>query len=85
MPKKFIDRFLRIDLLIARKATGTPKELSEKLEISESTLYEYLGIMKEIGAPIKYDPVKNTYYYEIIGRFMIKFIEKNIDSGVIGV
>ncbi|MCM5527884.1 HTH domain-containing protein [Parasegetibacter sp. NRK P23] len=77
MPKKFIDRFTRIDQLIARKATGTPQELAERLDISESTLYEYFAVMKDLGAPIKYDKIKCTYYYEINGRFKIKFFEEN--------
>lgn len=75
MPKKFLDRFSRIDQLISTKATGTPQKLAEKLEISESTLYEYFSVMRELGAPIKYDKFKNTYYYEINGRFKIKFFE----------
>lgn len=78
MPKKFFDRFTRIDQLIARKATGTPQELAERLEISESTLYEYFSVMKDLGAPIKYDKIKNTYYYEVNGRFKIKFFEENL-------
>jgi predicted DNA-binding transcriptional regulator YafY len=77
MPKKFFDRFTRIDQLIARKATGTPQELADKLEISESTLYEYFSVMKDLGAPIKYDKFKNTYFYEVNGRFKIKFFEEN--------
>ncbi|MBX9783112.1 MAG: HTH domain-containing protein [Chitinophagaceae bacterium] len=78
MPKKFFDRFTRIDYLIARRATGTPQELADKLEISESTLYEYISVMKDLGAPIKYDKFKNTYYYEVSGRFKIKFFEENL-------
>ena len=75
MPKKFLDRFSRIDQLIYRKATGTPQHLAEKLDISESTLYEYFAVKRELGAPIKYDKFRNTYYYEINGRFKIKFFE----------
>jgi predicted DNA-binding transcriptional regulator YafY len=78
MPKKFFDRFTRIDQLIAWKATGTPQELAEKLEISESTLYEYFSVMKDLGAPIRYDKIKKTYYYEFKGRFKIKFFEENL-------
>lgn len=78
MPKRFFERFNRLDDLIARKATGTPKELADKLEISESTLYEYLIVMKDLGAPIRYDKLRSTYYYEVNGKFQIKFLEDNL-------
>lgn len=58
------------------KATGKPSELAAKLEISESTLYEFLGLMKELGAPIKWDGNRNSYVYEPEGRMRIKF-QKN--------
>jgi len=40
MPQKFIERFKRIDELIALKATGNPEQFAFKLDVSESTLYE---------------------------------------------
>ena len=58
--KKYIDRFKRIDQLIRLKATGTPKELAEKLHISEALLYLTLSEMKELGAPICYDKSSKT-------------------------
>jgi predicted DNA-binding transcriptional regulator YafY len=75
MPKKFIERFARIDYLISKKATGSPSDLAERLEISESTLFEFLSVMKDLGAPIKFDKNRNSYYYESSGRFFIKFFE----------
>ena len=50
--RAFINKLKRIDYLIARKSTGSPAMLAEKLEISETTLFEYLSIMSECGAPI---------------------------------
>lgn len=75
MPKKFIERFERIDYLIARKATGNPSAFAKKMDISESTLYEYLSELKEKGAPIQYNKYKKTYFYSEEGRFKI-FFEK---------
>ena len=60
---KYIDRLNQIDQLIRLKSTGTPKELAEKLNISEALLYKTLNEMKELGAPICYDKVSSTYYY----------------------
>lgn len=76
MPQRFINRFRRIDDLIRRKATGSPSQLANKLEIAESTLYEFLNVMKDLGAPIYYDKTRCSYCYEYDGIFIIGFIEK---------
>ena len=76
MPKKFFDRLSRLDQLIAMKCTGTPGELSERLEISESTLYEFLTLMKDMGAPIRYDKTRRSYIYVPDGKMLIRFEEK---------
>lgn len=49
MPQKFLERFKRIDELIALKATRNPAQLAFKLDISESTLYEFLKALKDLG------------------------------------
>lgn len=49
---------------------------SRKLDISESTLYEFLGLMKDLGAPIKWDNSRNSYVYEPEGKMELKFIKK---------
>jgi predicted DNA-binding transcriptional regulator YafY len=56
-------RLKYIDLLISRSATGTPKNLAQKLNISEITVYRYIREMKELGAPIKYCRSCNSYKY----------------------
>lgn len=76
MAKKVIERFEKIDYLIAKKGTGNPATFANKLNISESTLYEYLNELKEKGAPILYNKYKETYFYYEEGRFKIIF-EKN--------
>lgn len=76
MPRKFIDRFKRIDQIIANKSSGTPAQMANRLGISESTLYEFIAVMKELGAPIQFDKFNQRYYYETEGHFNISFIEK---------
>ena len=58
-----IERLKRIDYLIRHKATVTPAQLAEKLEISESTLYEYLNDMEMLGAEITYNRQSMSYEY----------------------
>lgn len=73
MNRNLLSQIDRINTLIKRKSTGTPKELAEKLKISERTLYNYINIMKELGAPIKYSKSRCSYYYEVQGSFIVKF------------
>ena len=71
-----IHRIERIDQLIRLKATGRPSELAQKLDISESQLYEILNIMKaELGGVILYSKYLQSYYYPRDIRFKCLFEE----------
>jgi len=61
---KYLQRIERIDQLIRLNATGTPKELAERLGVGETVLYETLALMKQYGAPIYYDKGMQSYYYK---------------------
>ena len=74
MQKEIFHRLERIDHLIRIKATGTPTELASKLGISERSVYEYLNLMKELGAPIKFNSYRQSYYYDEDGGFNISFL-----------
>jgi len=82
MPRKFFRRFERIDQFIRLKATGKPSELAERLEISPSTLYEFIGLMKEPGAPIEWDKKQNSYIYDPEGKMTVKFFPKNSSTPI---
>jgi len=70
----YINRIERMDRLIRRKSTGNPKELAEKLNISERWLYIFLDELRsELDCPIRYDRRKRSYVYEIPGRIAIGF------------
>ncbi|WP_340153947.1 hypothetical protein [uncultured Marivirga sp.] len=71
---KMVDKLNRIDQLIRMKATGQPHELASRLEISPSTLYEYIEIMRSVLlAPIRYCHIKRSYVYEKDGKLHIGF------------
>lgn len=78
---KYIERFRRIHTLIRLKATGAPEELSEKIGISESMLYEYLKEMKELGAPIDYCKHRRSYYYGYETELQMRFVKKEPSAG----
>ena len=61
---KYLDRIERLHHLIKRKATGTPKELANRLEVSEASVYEYIKTLKEMGAPVAYDIYRKSYVYD---------------------
>jgi predicted DNA-binding transcriptional regulator YafY len=72
--KSLLHRLIRLDYLIHLKSTGTPSDCAQKIGISERSLYDYLKILKEMGAPIKFSRMRGTYYYHEDGRFRISFI-----------
>ena len=74
--KSLLHRLIRLDHLIALKATGTPSDCAHKIGISERSLYDYLKILKEMGAPITFSRNRRTYYYKEDGRFRISFIAR---------
>ncbi len=74
-----IDRIKRIDHYIRMQATGAPNEFAEKIGISRSMLYNYFNIMKEMGAPIKYNDCTQNFYYEEEGKLNIEFVSELSD------
>lgn len=46
------------------KATGTPKELASRLEMSERNVYRFINILKERGVPVRYNKIKQYYEFE---------------------
>ena len=79
MPKHYFSRLEHLDYLIRVKATGNPRSLAKKLNISLRTVHEYISTLKALGAPINYNRVKGTYYYDENGRFCFKFMKSNPD------
>jgi hypothetical protein len=61
---KYYERLKRIDDLIRRRATGTPKELADKIGVSERWIYECLKEIKLLGGALKYCDKSKTYFYE---------------------
>ena len=49
--------------LIRTKATGTPDDLSQRMNISRATVFRRIDDLKNLGAEIAYDRDRMTYYY----------------------
>jgi len=83
--KSLIQRINKLDYFIQRKGTGSPATLACKIGISERSLYDYLKLMKDMGAPISYSRGCGSYYYKETGSFHITFEESTlcVDSGAV--
>jgi len=71
----FLDRIREMDKLIKQESTGTAYDLSEKLNISKRTVFNYLKWMRQQGAPISYSNKKNSYIYEEDVEFVVAFVK----------
>jgi predicted DNA-binding transcriptional regulator YafY len=71
--KQYLTLLQQLDQFISRKKTGSPPEFARKMGISERSLYEYLKVLKELGAPIRFSRQERSYYYEIDGQFFVSF------------
>jgi predicted DNA-binding transcriptional regulator YafY len=72
--KHYLNLLLQLDQFIRQKGTGNPPEFARKLGISERSLYEYLKVLKDLGAPIKWSRQDKSYYYSVDGQFRISFL-----------
>lgn len=86
MTKEALSRLQRIDYLISIKGTGNPSQLARKMGISKRSVYDYLNLMREFGAPIKYSHERGSYYYDEDGTFKVAFLfvkQRIIDGNTI--
>ena len=72
----YIVKIKELDRRIRRRATGSPKELAGKMNISRATLFRLITFYKkEMKAPVYFDKGINSYCYEYPGTLTIKFVE----------
>lgn len=61
--QKNIDRMNYLYKLIENESTGTPDELGIKLNLSKRHTFNLLNDLKDLGAEIKYNRMRRTYYF----------------------
>jgi len=72
MYTEFKNKLEHLDALIRRKATGNPKELADKLGISERAWYRLRDfLMNDLQVPLSYCTKRKTYYYHREGNLML--------------
>lgn len=61
--KEYSKRLLTVSYLVEKGATGTPKELANKLEISEKTARRMINHLRQQGESIKYCRIRQSYIF----------------------
>jgi predicted DNA-binding transcriptional regulator YafY len=59
----YIERIKKIDDLIRTEQTGNADELAMKMEVSRATVFNYLEVLKSMGAQIEFNKRNKTFYY----------------------
>lgn len=70
---KQLERLRKIHQYIKVANTGTPKEFSVKLHLSESQLYNILDNLKTKGFPIEYSRSLKSYIYDDVCELKIVY------------
>ena len=76
--KPLLIRLMRLDYLIRLKATGNPAKLGSKMGISERSVFDYLRLMKEMGAAISYSRNHCSYFYRDGARLFVGFTSTEV-------
>jgi Fe2+ or Zn2+ uptake regulation protein len=77
MLNEIITRLRYIDILIRENKTGNAEDLAVVVGVSVRTVYKYLDLMKRLGAPIAFNALSKSYYYETEGSFVCAFTISN--------
>ena len=59
--------------MIRSRSTGNPEDFAARLCLSERTLYNYISLLKGLGAPIAYSRSCQSYIYTAEGGFKFEF------------
>lgn len=59
-----------MDEYISKNSSGCPDEFAKKMGMTKRSVYNYIRFMKEeLGAPIQFSKVRNSYVYVEDGGF----------------
>ena len=77
---KYVNRLRQVNQLIRQQRTGNPKQLAEKLGISERQVYNYIEDLRDQEVPISYCRFRQTYYYSEPVELRISFSLVNLST-----
>lgn len=76
---KIIFIMRRMDQMIRMQTTGSPEDFASRLGVSERTMYNYLELLKSLGAPVQFSRCSGSYIYAERGRIRLEY-DKQIAS-----
>lgn len=83
-----LERLRLMHKLIKEEETGSPDEFANKLNVGKRQLYNLMDDLKLLGAPIRYNTISKTYYYETECKIKIDFdidiLEENAQKSISG-
>lgn len=59
----YLERIKRLYVLIKQEWTGSLNDIARKMLLSRRTITNYISELKSLGADIRYDKSRNTYYF----------------------
>ena len=68
---KNLKRLQLLHLLIENEQTGPPRDLANRMHISERVVYSLIEYLKDFKANICYDRRRKTYYYSDDFQFKV--------------
>jgi hypothetical protein len=68
-----LNKLEQMDQLIRLQATGCSKEFAKRIDVSESSLFRLLNDLKELGAEIRFSPIKDSYCFCCAEEFKIGY------------
>lgn len=73
---KYLRRLEFVNYLIKKKATGNLDNFARKNGISKRAMSDFINQLRDMGADIRYDRTRKTYYYSTNGEIVCsKFME----------
>ncbi len=77
------NRFEYLNALVGAGNTGCPKQLAEKLGLSERAWYKLRDeLVHDSGIPLRYSPERQTYCYAQPGELLFQFQHKLDDDSL---
>lgn len=73
-----VEKLCRLHEHIQRATPLTPRALARSLEISQSTLYNYIDELRQYGADVRYNKLTQTFSY--VNRFEFTLIIRSSDQ-----
>jgi len=70
---RIASKLQQMDQLIRFKITGGPVQFAGKIGVSERTLFNYLNLLADLGAQIRYNPYLESYEHMGTGKLQIGY------------